>query len=137
VDSSLVGATVNRCSCADHANPAIACRSHGGLRAGNNDADNGNLQGLLQPGHRKRGSGVARDDNNFRLFSEQQTADFHAIALNGRRAFAPVRNARGVANVKNILRRQQFAKRCRDRQSADARVEDADGGDFGSRTAKV
>ena len=48
------------------------------------------------------------------------------VLLDGARALTSIRNARGVAEVNDVLAGQRAAKRTNDGEAADARVEDAD-----------
>ena len=57
----------------------------------------------------------------------QEGGDLAAVAPHGIRALRAVRHARRVAEVDDALVRQLANDLVRDRQSADARVEDADG----------
>ena len=120
---ALVSAAVDRSAGADDAHVAVASRGDGGLRArlnhsGDRDGQSG---GQLGKGEGRRG--IAGDYDCLRVLAQKHRGDFKAVALHRRRALSAVRDARGVAEIKNGLVRQQSPQRAHDRETADAGVE--------------
>src|SRR5579862_9276935 len=127
VDGPLVRAALDGGPGADDADAPVARGGDGGPSAGDDDADDGDFQEFFQPRDRQGRGGVARDDDELGLFREQEGGYLDAVTLDGLRAFAPVRHARGVAYIEDVFRGEEIAQSGGDGQPADAGVEYADG----------
>ena len=123
---AFVCSAVDCCPCPDDANvPGLRLRDRR-TRAGKNDAGYRHGKRFLQFRQCQGRSGVARDHDSFRVFCQQHQCDFQAVTLDSRSAFAAVRNARGIAEIKDRFVRQERAQRADNGQSADAGIEDPD-----------
>ena len=108
----LVCARIDGRPGADDADVPIARGRRRRSRAGLDDADDGHFQLFLELRHGERRGGIARDDDHLRPLGQQQSGDFDGVSLDGLLALAPVGDARGVADVKDVLRGHQLAQ-CR------------------------
>ena len=127
MDRPLIRAAVDRCTCSDHPDSAVARRSDRSPRARLDHTHDGHIEKRLHLRNAERRGGVAGDHDHLRAFRQQQPADLHAVAFDGLGAPPAVGHARGVADVEDVLRRQQLAQRRGDCEPADAGVEDTDG----------
>ena len=97
-----------------------------GARAGLDDADHRHVQLFAQRAERVRRRRVAGDDDALHALIAQKAGDLAAVAPHGVGTLRAVRHARRVAEVDDALVRKLAHDFVRDRQPADARVEDAD-----------
>ena len=111
----------------EEADAPVARRLHGGVRLGRDDADDRHGQLLLQPRQRGRGRGVARDEDELHVLLGEIGADLAREAADLLERARPVRQARVVAEVDEVLVRHRHEALVEDGQSAHARVEDAYG----------
>ncbi len=133
----IVGAAEDGGAGADDADDAVASGADGGFGSGLDHAENGDGQGFPQGGNGECGGGVASDDDGFAGAVEEELADFLRVTGDGGLAFAAVGDARGVADVENVFMRELLAQGGDDGESADAGIENADGGGVGGRQIRV
>ena len=62
----------------------------------------------------------------FAFFRGQDVRQLDGVTFDRFRAFISIRNARGIAEIKNIFVRQKIAQRFHDGESANSRIENAD-----------
>ena len=73
--SSRVAAGIHGRLRREQPDPAVARRLHGGVRLGRDHADHGHRQLLLELRQRRRGGGVARDDDQLHVLRLEEDAD--------------------------------------------------------------
>ena len=100
---------------------------HRGLRAGLDDAGDGDAQRLAEARDAEGAGGVAGDDDELCALGEEEAGEFLTVTLDGGLALAAVRDARGVADVEDALRGEKLAERRDDGEAANAGIKNADG----------
>ena len=122
----LVAAARDRGLRGEQADAPVAGRLDGGVGLRLEDADDRHRQLLLELRERRRGRGVARGDYELHALALQETCDLAGEApdLFGRPR--PVRKARAVADVHEVLVRERDETLVEDGQPAHAGVEHAE-----------
>ena len=122
----LVAAARNRGLRGEQADAPVAGRLDGGVGLRLEDADDRHRQLLLELRERRRGRGVARGDDELHALALQEARDLAGEApdLVGRPR--PVRKARTVADVHEVLVRERDEALVEDGQPAHAGVEHAE-----------
>ena len=134
--SSRVAPRLDRRLRREQADPAVARRLHGRVRLGRDHADDGHLQLLLQLRERGRGGRVARDEDELHVLRLEEHADLVREAADLLERPRAVRQARVVAEVREVLVGHGDEALVQDGQPAHARVEDADGPRIHSRDSR-
>ena len=122
-----VAAGVHRRLGREQADPAVARRLDGRVRLGRDHADHRQRQLLLELRQRRRRRGVAGDEDQLDALALHERGDLAGEAADLVERARPVRQARVVAEVDEVLVRHRHETLVQDGQAADARVEDADG----------
>jgi len=98
-----------------------------GVRLGRDDADHRHRQLLLKPRQRRRGRGVARDEDQLHALLLEIGPDLAREAADLLERPRPVRQPRMVSEVDEVLVRHRHEALVEDGQAADSRVEHSDG----------
>src|SRR4029077_2028358 len=126
-DGAFIGSAGNRCARSNHADAAVLSEAQSGFRARGNYPLHGNLEEFLHARHGQGGGSSASNDDDLCLFCEEQASNFNAVTLNGSPAFASIRDAGGIADIKNRFGGEEFLQRSRHGQASDSRIEHTDG----------
>ena len=122
-----VGVGAHRGFGGDHADPAVPGRGRGAHGAGLDHApDRQSARGRIEAVERQGGGGVAGDHDRLDAPALEELEIHLGVAAHGRRGLRAVGQPGGVAEIEQTLARQAALERRGDRQSPDARVEDAD-----------
>src|SRR5262249_55828558 len=101
---------------------------HCGARTRFDDTDDGNGELLAQHGQRMRRRRVASDHDRLDALRLQVVRDLLTVAADGVGTLRAVWNTGGITEINDAFGRQLSNDLIRDRQTTNARIEDADGG---------
>ena len=98
------------------------------MDAGFDDADDGDGESLLQVVERERGGGVTGDDEHLGPLGQQEGGGGEGVAGDGLAGFCAVGETGGVAEIEIVGCGDERQQGTQDSESAEAGVEDSDGG---------
>src|SRR5207302_10258620 len=126
-DGSLVRTGVHGARRTNDTDVSSATRPYRGAGAGLDDAEDGHRELVTKDRQRVRGRGVARDDDRFHVLITQERRDLAAVSADRVGTLGAIGDTRRVAEIHDALVRQLPHELMDDGETADARVEDADG----------
>ncbi len=127
VDELRVPASLDRRLGREQADPAVPRGLDGGVRLRRDHADDRHRELFLQPRQRSRCRRVAGDEDELHVLPREVRPDLAREAADLLERPRPVRQARVVAEVDEVLVRHRDEALVEDGQAADSRVENSDG----------
>jgi len=122
----LVGVAADGAASGDDADALTGWFGKGGVDAGLDDADDGDVVVFLEIGEGVGAGGVAGDDDGFDAFGEKEADVLVSEVADGLGALGAVGDSRGIAEVDDGLVREEALHGFDDGEAADAGVKDAE-----------